>query len=84
MLNLVQLFAAPWTAPRQAPLSMELSRQEHQSGFPFPPPGNLPQLGIELESPEFPSLSRRFFATGPPRKPPENNYTSVKIKKIKQ
>ena len=32
----------PWTAARQAPLSMDFSRQEYWSGLPFPsPPGNL-------------------------------------------
>ena len=31
----------------QAPLSMELSRQEYWSGLPFPPPGDLPDPGIE-------------------------------------
>ena len=34
----------------QAPLSMELSRQEYWSGLPFPTPGNLPDSGIELMS----------------------------------
>ena len=35
----------------QAPLSMEFSRQEYWSGLPFPTPGDLPDPGIELESP---------------------------------
>ena len=35
----------------QAPLSMEFSRQEYWSGLPFPSPGDLPNLGIELRSP---------------------------------
>ena len=30
---------------------MEFSRQEYWSGLPFPPPGDLPDPGIELESP---------------------------------
>ena len=30
-------FATPWTAARQAPLSMEFSRQEYWSGLPCPP-----------------------------------------------
>ena len=41
-LSLAQLFATPWTIARQVPLSMGFSRQEHWSGLPFPPPGNLP------------------------------------------
>ena len=43
--------ANPWTAANQAPLSMELSRQEHQNGQPFPSPGDLPDPGIEPRSP---------------------------------
>ena len=40
--------AAPWTAARQAPLSMGLSRQKYWSGVTCPPPGDLPDPGIEL------------------------------------
>ena len=32
----------PWTAARQAPLSMEFSRQKYCSGLPFSSPGDLP------------------------------------------
>ena len=35
---------------RQAPLSKEFSRQAHWSGLPFPPPGGLPDPGIERGS----------------------------------
>ena len=31
----------PWTAARQAPLSMDFSRQEYWSGLPFPSPYSL-------------------------------------------
>ena len=47
----VQLFVTPWTVPCQAPLSMEFSRQEHWRGLPVPPPGDLPDPGIEPKSP---------------------------------
>ena len=48
----VQFFAIPWTVVRQAPLSMEFSRQEYWwNGLPFPPPGDLPDSGIEPTSP---------------------------------
>ena len=30
----------PWTAARQAPLSMDFSRQEHWNGLPFPSPSS--------------------------------------------
>ena len=51
MLSRVQLFATPWTVAHQAPPSMEFSRQEYWSGLPFPSPGDLPNPGIEAESP---------------------------------
>ena len=35
----VQLFATPWPAALQAPLSMGFSRQEYRSGLQFPSPG---------------------------------------------
>ena len=43
----VRLFATPWTAARQAPLSMEFSRQEYWSGLPCPSPGDLSNPGIK-------------------------------------
>ena len=47
----VRLFATPWTVAYQAPQSMEFSRQEYWNGLPFPSPGDLPNPGIEPESP---------------------------------
>ena len=40
----------------QAPLSMGFSRQEYWSGLPFPPPGDLPDPGIEPTSSAPPAL----------------------------
>ena len=51
LLSRVRLFATLWTVARQAPLSMGFSRQEYWSGLPFPPPGDLPNPGIEPGSP---------------------------------
>ena len=34
----VRLYATPWTAAHQAPLSLGFSRQERWSGLPFPSP----------------------------------------------
>ena len=51
LLSHAQLFVIPWTVARQAPLSMAFSRQEYWSGFPFPPPGDLSDPGIEPMSP---------------------------------
>ena len=50
-LSCVQLFATPFTIAYQAPPSMEFSSQEYWSELPFPSPGNLPDPGIEPESP---------------------------------
>ena len=49
----VPLFETPRTVALQAFLSMEFSRQEYWSGFPFPSPRGLPDLGIEPGSPPF-------------------------------
>ena len=43
--------ATSWTVACQAPLSMGFSRQQYWSGMPFPFPGDLPNPGIEPESP---------------------------------
>ena len=45
----------------QAPLSMGLSRQEYWSGLRCPPPGDLPDPGIEPMSLMSPALSGKFF-----------------------
>ena len=44
-------FAALQTVALQAPLSMEFSRQEYWSGFPFTSPGALPNPGNKPGSP---------------------------------
>ena len=64
-LSRVWLFATPWTVVCQAPLSMGFSRQEYWSRLPFPPPGDLPDPGIE---PVSPALAGGFFTTEPPGK----------------
>jgi len=58
--------AAPWTIDCQGPLSVGFIRQEYWSGLPFPPPGDLPNPGIEPESPAPLALAGRFFTTAPP------------------
>ena len=50
-LSCVRLFVTPWTAAHQALLSMGFSRQEYWSGLLCPPPGDLPNPGIEPWSP---------------------------------
>ena len=59
----VQLFVTLRTIARQAPLSMGFSRQEYWSGLPCPPPGELPDPGVEPTSSTSPELAGRFFTT---------------------
>ena len=66
LLSRVRLFATPWTAAHQAPLSMGFSRQEYWSGLPFPSPGDIPDPGIEPRSPT-------LQADALPSEPPGNN-----------
>jgi len=44
------------------------SGQEHWSGLPFLPPGDLPDPGIEPTSPAAPALAGKFFTSEPPGK----------------
>ena len=53
----------PWTVPRQAPLSLEFSRQEYWNKLPFPTPGDLPNPGIKTVSLMPPALAGGFFTT---------------------
>ena len=59
----ILLFVTQWAVVHQAPLSMEFPRQEYWSGFPFPPPGDLPDSGIKPTSLMSLALTGRFFTT---------------------
>ena len=48
--------------PYRAPLSMGFSRQEYWSGLLCPPPGDLPDPGIEPLSLTSPALGGGFFS----------------------
>ena len=63
----IQLFATLWTIAYQVLLSMTFFRQEYWSELPFPPPGDLPNPGIEPTS-LVSCIAGRFFATVLPRK----------------
>ena len=65
-LSFVRLFAMLWVVAFQAPISMGFSRQENWSGFPFSPPGDLPDPEVEATSLVFPALTSGFFTTEPP------------------
>ena len=45
--SIVSDSASPWTVAFQAPLSMELSRQEYCNLYPIPSQGDLPDPGIK-------------------------------------
>ena len=73
VLSPICLFATLCSVAHQAPLSMELTRQEYWSGLPFPMPEDLPNLGIEPVS---------FM---PPALAPEPQYeinTHILLKRI--
>ena len=60
----VWLCATLWTVSCQAPLSMGFSvDKQYWSGFPCPPPGSLPDPGIEPAFLMSPALAGRFFTT---------------------
>ena len=50
----------------KSPLSMGFFRRDYWSGLPFPPPGDLPDPGIE---PMSPALQVESFLTEPSEKP---------------
>ena len=68
LLSCVHLFEIPRTVAHQFPLSMEFSRQEYQSGLPFPFSGDLLGPGIKPVSLVSSALAGRFYTALPPGK----------------
>ena len=62
----IRLFPTPWTVAHQAPLSMGILQARNWSGLPCPPPGDLPNPGIE---PRYPALQVDSLPSEPPGKP---------------
>ena len=58
-----------------APLPMEFSRQEYWRGLPFLSPGDLPDPGIESQSP---ALQADSLLSEPPGKP----FSPIQISKF--
>ena len=54
-------------AAHQAPPSLGFFRQEHRSGLPFPPPGDLPDPGMEPSFLMSTALADRFYTTSATR-----------------
>ena len=64
--SVVSDFVTPSTVAHQAPLSLEFSREEYWSGYPFPSPGDLHDPGIK---PGSPALQADSLLSEPPGKP---------------
>ena len=58
-----QLFVTLWTVAHAVPLSMGFFRQEYWSELPCPPPGDLPDSGMELTSVTSSALAGGFFTS---------------------
>ena len=69
VFSCVRLLATLWTVAHQALLSIGFSRQEYWSGLPYPPPGDLPNPGIESASPMSPVSQADSLSAEPLRKP---------------
>ena len=78
-LSHVQLFATMYTVAHQAPLSIEFSRQERQSGLSCPPPGDLPHPRIQPVSLRSPALAGEFFTTSATWEVPKYRIQSVNV-----
>ena len=71
----VQLFTTLWARAHQAPLSVGFSRQEHWSGLPCLPPGDLSDPRIEPTSPALAgSVKADSLPLVPPGKPTAGSY----------
>ena len=69
-------FVNPWTVACQSPLSLRFSGQDYWSRLPFPPPGDVPDPGIESTSPASPTLQADSLPLSHQRSPYIVNYSS--------
>ena len=76
LLSRVQLFVTPRTVAHQASLSMGLLHARIVAWQPCPPPGDLPNLGIELRSP---ALQADSLPSEPPGKPRNTGVGSLSL-----
>ena len=74
-------FCNPMDCSPQAPLSMEFSRQEYQSGLPFPTPGDLPDPWIKSTFLMPPVPAGGFFSTASPGKSYRSKEHLIKWKR---
>ena len=69
-----------WTVALQTPLSLGFSRQEYWRGLPCPPPGDLPDPGMEPKSVTSPALAGRFFTTSATWETLQKSFSLFNIK----
>ena len=80
LLSHFWLFCNPMHCAPPGSSAYGISRQEHWSGLPFPSPGDLPDPGLE---PESPALAGRLSTTEPgtasPEKPQRNRHSNLNL-----
>ena len=69
VLSYVWLSCNPMDCSTPSSSVYGISQAKYWSGLPFPPPGDLPDPGIELMSLASPALAGRFFTTAPSAEP---------------
>ena len=72
----VPLFVTPWTAARQAPLSMGSPSKNPRRRLPSAPPEDPPYPGTKW-SPAAPALAVGLFTTEPPKCPSVDQWMKM-------
>ena len=75
-LSHVWLFVTPWTVTHKAPLSMGILQVWILEWVPCPPPGDLPDLGVE---PRSSALQAESLPAEPSGKPKNTGVASVSL-----
>ena len=65
--QLCPTFGDPMDCTSQDPLSMGFSREEYWSGLPWPPPGDLPNPGVEQHLPHCRQILHPLSSQGSPQ-----------------
>ena len=77
-------FVTLCTVAHQTPLSIGLLRQEYWSRLPSPPPGDLPDPGIEFASLTSPALAGGFFTSSATWEAHQSHYAELKRQDTKE
>ena len=78
----VRLLVTLWAVACKAPLSMGFSGEEYWGGVPQPPPGDLPDPGIEPASLMSPALIGRFFTIRATWEIPKDSLVAQLVKNL--